>query len=94
MAYFQILPFPSLHWQPTLALGLPPKPSAYPGRGRDTHLPLVDGNPVSRGKPLVVLDVIDPILEVPIALGKVYLKEVPQQILQVGAEVGWEPHLG
>lgn len=38
------------------------------------HLPLVDGDPVSCGKPLVVLDVIDPILEVPKALGEVHLQ--------------------
>ena len=37
------------------------------------YLPLVDGNPVSCGKPLVVLDIIDPILEVPKALGEVHL---------------------
>lgn len=80
MAHLQILlPFPSLHWQPSLVLGLPPKPSGYPDRG--PHLPLVDGDPVSRGKPFVVLDVIDPILEVPEALGKIHLQEVPQQIL-------------
>lgn len=57
------------------------------------HLPLVDGDPVSCGKPLVVLDIIDSVLEVPEAFGEVHLQQVPQQILQVGAEVGWEPHL-
>lgn len=57
------------------------------------HLSLIDGNPVSRGKPLVVLDVIDPVLEVPKALGEIHLQKVPQQVLQVRAEVGWEPHL-
>lgn len=41
----------------------------------------------------MVLDIIDPILEVPKALGKIYLQEVPQQVLQVRAEVGREPHL-
>lgn len=57
------------------------------------HLPLVDGDPVSCGKPLVVLDIVDPILEIPEAFGEVHLQQVPQQILQVGAEVGWEPYL-
>lgn len=71
----------------------PPKTICTPGEGRGTHLPLVDGDPVSRGKPLVVLDVINPILEVPEALGEVHLQEVPQQVLQVRAEVGREPHL-
>lgn len=78
MANFQIpLPFPSLHWQhptPPQALGLPPQTLSKPGEGRGAHLPLVDGNPVSCGKPLVVLDVIDPILEVSKALGKVHLQ--------------------
>jgi hypothetical protein len=41
----------------------------------------------------VVLDVIDPVLEVPKALGEIHLQKVPQQVLQVRAEVGWEPHL-
>lgn len=54
---------------------------------------MVDGDPVGRGKPLVVLDVIDPVLEVPKAFGEVHLQKVPQQILQVRAEVGREPHL-
>jgi hypothetical protein len=57
------------------------------------HLSLTDGNPVSHGKPLVVLDVIDPVLEVPKALGEIHLQKVLQQVLQVRAEVGWEPHL-
>lgn len=41
----------------------------------------------------MVLDVIDSVLKVPKAFGEVHLQEVPKQILQVGAEVGREPHL-
>lgn len=99
VAYFQMsLPFPSLHRLPSLVQGLLSKPSAPAGKrggmGKEVaHLPLVDGNPVSCGKPLVVLDIVNPILEVPKAFGEVHLQQVPQQILQVRAEVGWEPHL-
>lgn len=48
-----------------------------------SHLPLVDGNPISGGKPLVALDIIDSIPEVTKALGQVHLQQVSQQILQV-----------
>uniref|UniRef100_A0A6B0UTZ9 Putative secreted protein n=1 Tax=Ixodes ricinus TaxID=34613 RepID=A0A6B0UTZ9_IXORI len=51
------------------------------------HLLLVDGDPVGGGEPLVVLDVVDPVLEVAKALGQVHLKQVPQQVLQVRREV-------
>ena len=58
-----------------------------------TYLLLVDGNPVSGCKPLMILNVIDTILQVAIALGQVYLQQVAQQVLQVWAEVGWEADL-
>lgn len=48
-----------------------------------SHLPLVDGNPISGGEPLVALDIIDSIPEVAKALGKVHLQQISQQILQV-----------
>ncbi len=41
----------------------------------------------------MILDVIDSILQVAIALGQVHLQQVLQQILQVRAEVGGEAHL-
>lgn len=46
-----------------------------------SYLSLVDGNPVSGGKPLVALDIIDSIPEVAKALGQIHLKQVSQQIL-------------
>lgn len=48
-----------------------------------SHLPLVDSNPISGGKPLVALDIIDSIPEVAEALGQVHLQQISQQILQV-----------
>ena len=60
---------------------------------RGTCLPLVDGDPVGGGEPLVALDVVDAVLQVPVALGQVHLQEVPQHVLQVRAEVGRESHL-
>lgn len=51
--------------------------------GPSSHLPLVDGNPISGGKPLVALDIIDSIPEVAKALGQVHLQQISQQILQV-----------
>lgn len=44
---------------------------------RSFHLSLVDGDPISCGKPLVVLDIVDPILEVFRTFGEVHLQEVP-----------------
>lgn len=58
-----------------------------------SYLSLVDGNPVSGGKPLVALDIIDSIPEVAKALGQIHLKQISQQILQVWAEVRWEADL-
>lgn len=48
-----------------------------------TDLPLIDGDPVGGGEPLVTLDVVDAVLEVAEALGQVHLEQVPQQVLQV-----------
>lgn len=58
-----------------------------------SYLSLVNGNPVSGGKPLVALDIIDSIPEVAKALGQIHLKQISQQILQVWAEVRWEANL-
>ncbi|KAL0607182.1 LOW QUALITY PROTEIN: UPF0764 protein C16orf89 [Plecturocebus cupreus] len=57
------------------------------------HLLLIDGDPVGCSEPLVVLDVADPVPEVPEALGEVHLQQAPQQVLEVRADVGGEPHL-
>lgn len=38
-----------------------------------TYLLLIDGDPVGGGKPLVSLDVIDSVLEVPVAFREVHL---------------------
>lgn len=51
--------------------------------GWPSHLPLVDGDPIGGGKPLVALDIVDSIPEVAKALGKVHLQQISQQILQV-----------
>lgn len=58
-----------------------------------SYLPLVDGNPVGGGKPLVALDIIDSIPEVAKALGQVHLQQISQQIFQVWAEVGRKANL-
>lgn len=63
-----------------------------PGRSC-TRLSLVDGDPVRRGEPLVALDVVDAVLQVAVAFRQIDLQQVPQQVLQVGAEVGGESHL-
>jgi len=57
------------------------------------HLPLVSGNPISRAKPFVALDVMYSILQVAKTLGEIYLQHIPQQVLQICGEVGWETHL-
>lgn len=49
----------------------------------DSYLPLVDGDPIGGGEPLVALDIVDSIPEVPETLGQVHLQQVSQQILQV-----------
>lgn len=41
----------------------------------------------------MILDVVHPILQVAVTFGQVNLQQVPQQVLQIGAEVGWESHL-
>ena len=41
----------------------------------------------------MVLDVIDSVLQVSEALGKVHLQQVLQQVLQVRTKVGREAHL-
>lgn len=51
------------------------------------YLSLIDGYPISCGKPFVVFDIIDTIPEVAKPLGQVHLKQIPQQILQIRAEV-------
>lgn len=56
-------------------------------------LSLVDGDPVRRGEPLVILYVIHAVLQVSKSLRQVDLKQISQQILQVGAEVRGEPDL-
>ena len=58
-----------------------------------SHFLLVDGDPVRSCKPLVALDVRHSILQVPKPLGQVHLKEIAQQVLQVGREVRGESHL-
>lgn len=62
-------------------------------KGWPSHLPLVDGDPISGGKPLVALDIVDSIPEVAKALGQVHLQQISQQILQVWAEVGGKANL-
>lgn len=73
---------PSLSISPLAALPgswTPPKTLRAPrkARGGETHLSLVDGDAISCGKPLVVLDIVDPILEVSRTFGEVHLQEVP-----------------
>ena len=58
-----------------------------------THLLLVDGDPVCAGEPLMALDVIDTVLEVAISLCQINLQEVSQEVLQIPAEVGRETDL-
>ncbi len=58
-----------------------------------TYLSLVDGDPVCRWEPLVVLDVVHAVLEVAVPLRQVDLQQILQQVLQVRTEVGGEPHL-
>lgn len=41
----------------------------------------------------MVLDVVDPVPQVPEAFGEVHLQQIPQQVLQVRAEVRGEPDL-
>lgn len=67
--------------------------SQLPRQRLHSHLPLVDGDPVGGGEPLVALDIVDSVPEVPEALGEVHLQQVSQQVLQVRAEVGREAHL-
>lgn len=42
----------------------------------------------------MALDVVDSVAQVSEALGQVHLEQVPQQVLQVRAEVGGKAHLG
>ena len=81
--------------QGLILVSLPQNASPGPTRTRaaHTHLPLVDGDPVGGVEPLVALNVVDAVLEVAVALGEVDLQQVTQQVLQVGAEVGWVAHL-
>lgn len=58
-----------------------------------SHLLLIYGDPVCCGKPLVIFDVVHAVLQVAKSLCQVYLQQVPQQILQVRAEVGGESYL-
>lgn len=58
-----------------------------------SYLLLVDSNPVSGGEPFVTFNVVDAVLQISEALRKVDLEKVPQHVLQVGAEVGWESNL-
>ena len=61
---------------------------------KDIYYPLlVDCDPICCGKPFVVLDIVDSVFQVAVPLGEVHLKEVPQQVLQITAEVGGEPDL-
>lgn len=59
----------------------------------DTYLSLIDGDPVCLREPLVVLYVIHTILQVAKSLCQVYLQQVSQQILQVGAKVRRKSYL-
>lgn len=59
----------------------------------NTNLSLVYGNPVCCGEPLVIFYVIHAILQVAKSLCQVYLEQVSQQILQVGAKVRGESYL-
>lgn len=60
---------------------------------KNTYLSLIYGNPVCCGEPLVIFYVVHAILQIAKSLRKIYLEQVSQQILQVGAKVGWESNL-
>lgn len=56
-------------------------------RGTEPHLSLINSNPVSCGKPLVGLYVTHAVLQVPESLCQIHLQQVPQKVLEIGAEV-------
>ena len=62
-------------------------------KSADTHPLLVDCDPICCCKPLVVLDVVYGVLEIAVPLGQVDLEQIPQQVLQVAAEVRGKPDL-
>lgn len=46
----------------------------------DIHLLLVDGDPVGGCKPLVSLDVVDPVLEISVTFCEIHLKITPNAL--------------
>ena len=58
-----------------------------------TYPLLIDGDPVCALEPLVILDVVDAVLEVPVPLREVHLQQVLQEVLQLGGEVRGKSNL-
>lgn len=58
-----------------------------------SYLSLIDCDPVCCSKPLVALDVIDPVLQVAVPFSQIHLKEISQQVFQIGTEVGGKSYL-
>lgn len=56
--------------------------------------PLLEhGNPISGLEPTMALDVVDVVPQIAVPLGQINLQQIPQQVLQVRAEVRWETDL-
>ena len=72
-------------------------------RGKVGDLFAEDGDPVDGsdgrvraegcGKPLVALNILDPILQIPEALREVHLKEILEEVAQFGRKMGRKAHL-
>jgi len=54
------------------------------------YLSLVDSVPVGLNEPLVVFDVSDAVLEIPVSTGHVDLQQVSDDVAQLRGEVIWE----
>lgn len=57
------------------------------------HLFLICWDPVCWFEPQVLFDVLDSILQVPVAFRQVNLEQVAEHILQISSEVRWEANL-
>lgn len=57
------------------------------------YLSFINCDPVRCCEPFVTLDVADAVLQVAVTFGQIYLQQVSQQVLQIGAEVGGESYL-